>query len=103
MPWTRWTALPKYDPSSYSVSPSRYPGRLSWYTRRPRATAVTAAMTMFTGSRQRGRDGEPPTGASAPDFTVVPLNALPCPSVIGRRQYPRWEEGRDTDRRWAVG
>src|SRR6266516_956082 len=94
MPRTRWTALPKYDPSSYSVSPSRYPGRLSSYARRPSASTVAAAMTMVTGSRQaaakRERVSEPPAGASAPGFTVVPLTSLPAASVTGRRQYPQW-------------
>src|SRR5262249_20745486 len=49
-------------------------------------------MTMVTGSRQaaarRERANTPPAGASAPGFTVVPLNSLPCPPVNGHHQCP---------------
>src|SRR5690242_5597713 len=51
---------------------------------------------MVTGSRQaaarRERADTPPAGASAPGFTVVPLNSLPCPPLNGRYQCPHWTQ-----------
>ena len=42
------TALPKSVPSSYSVTPSRYCGRVSWYSRSPMASTVITTMAAFT-------------------------------------------------------
>src|SRR6516225_7180850 len=54
-PCTSRTALPKYGPSSYSVTPNRKPARAYWRcSRRANATAVTM-ITTLTGVSQAGR------------------------------------------------
>src|SRR6516165_595299 len=79
-PCTSRTALPKYGPSSYSVTPNRKPARAYWRcSRRANAAAVTM-ITTLTGVSQAGRRprwaaGAPPWDPSAEVLASVSLTA----------------------------
>src|SRR5215472_6548911 len=46
-------AAPTYTPSSYEVTPRKWPGRVSWYSRSPRAAAVATTIAHPAGESRR--------------------------------------------------